>query len=64
MTERLPGSYKRYLSNHFRQHLKLVGTPIRLEFKTGENPYAGKRNVLTPRQQYKRKRMMRHAKKK
>ncbi|WP_018954541.1 ribosome biogenesis GTPase Der [Thioalkalivibrio sulfidiphilus] len=64
MTERLPGSYKRYLTNHFRQHLKLVGTPIRLEFKTGENPYAGKRNVLTPRQQYKRKRMMRHAKKK
>jgi len=63
-TDRLPGSYKRYLSNHFRQHLKLVGTPVRLEFKTGDNPYAGKRNTLTPRQEYKRKRMMRHVKKK
>jgi GTP-binding protein len=30
---------------------------------TGENPYAGKRNTLTPRQLYKRKRMMRHVKK-
>jgi GTPase len=63
-TEHLPGSYKRYLTNHFRQHLKLVGTPIRLEFRTGENPYAGKRQKLTPRQEYKRKRMMKHVKKK
>ncbi len=62
-TERLPGTYKRYLTNHFRQQLKLVGTPIRLEFRTGTNPYAGKRNTLTPRQEYKRKRMMRHVKK-
>ncbi len=62
-TESLPGAYKRYLSNHFRQQLRLVGTPLRLEFRTGENPYAGRRNTLTPRQQYKRKRMLRHLKK-
>jgi GTP-binding protein len=40
-----------------------VGTPIRMEFKTGENPYQGKRNQLTARQQQRRKRMIRHVKK-
>jgi GTP-binding protein len=62
-TARLPQSYRRYLNNFFRQALKLVGTPIRMEFKTGENPYQGKRNQLTARQQQRRKRMIRHVKK-
>ena len=62
-TARLPHGYKRYLSNYFRKALHLVGTPVRLEFKTGENPYEGKRNKLTPRQQRRRKRMLRHVKK-
>jgi len=61
-TARLSQSYKRYLNNFFRKTLKLVGTPIRLEFKTGENPFEGKRNTLTPRQQRSRKRMIRHVK--
>jgi GTP-binding protein len=30
-----------------RKHFKLEGTPIRIEFRDGENPYAGRRNVLT-----------------
>jgi GTP-binding protein len=62
-TSRLPHTYKRYLNNYFRSALKLVGTPIRLEFRTGENPYKDKRNKLTPRQQRQRKRMLRHVKK-
>ncbi|HFD79627.1 MAG TPA: ribosome biogenesis GTPase Der [Gammaproteobacteria bacterium] len=62
-TSRLPASYRRYLNNFFRRELKLVGTPIRLEFRTGENPYQGRRNRLTPRQQRQRKRMLRHVKK-
>jgi GTP-binding protein len=37
---------------------------VRIEFKTGENPFAGRKNPLTPRQQEKRKRLMRHTKKK
>ncbi len=61
-TSRLPHTYKRYLNNYFRQALKLVGTPIRLEFRTGDNPYKDKRNKLTPRQQRQRKRMLRHVK--
>jgi GTPase len=61
-TESLPGSYKRFLENFFRTHLKLVGTPLRLEFKTGTNPFAGRRNTLTERQQRKRKRLLQHVK--
>jgi GTP-binding protein len=40
--DRVPGSYKRYLENGFRKYLKLEGTPIRIELKGGENPFAGK----------------------
>lgn len=38
--EKLPSSYHRYLENSFRQILDLRGTPIRFEFRSGENPYA------------------------
>ncbi len=63
MTEVVPGSYQRYLANFFREHLRLEGTPVRIEFKGGENPYADKKNVLTPRQIQKRKRLVKHIKK-
>jgi GTP-binding protein len=60
---RIPASYKRYLENYFRKTLKLVGTPIQLVFKQPDNPYAGKRNKLTPRQEYSRKRLLKKVKK-
>lgn len=60
----LPDSYKRYLMNYFRHSLKIMGTPIYIQFKEGDNPYAYKRNVLTPNQKRKRKRLMAHLKKK
>ncbi len=62
-TTHLPEPYQRYLINCFRQAFKLVGTPIQLALRTSDNPYAGRRNKLTPRQQQKRQRMMRHVKK-
>ena len=61
-TENVPASYRRYLFNAFLKRLNLYGTPIRIEFKTGDNPFKDKKNKLTPRQQAKRKRMMRHVK--
>lgn len=61
--ELVPAPYKRYLMNFFRQVLKIKGTPIRIEFKAGENPYAGRRNVLSRRQQTKKNRMISHIKK-
>ncbi|MGP1958450.1 MAG: ribosome biogenesis GTPase Der [Arsenophonus sp. NC-CH8-MAG3] len=59
----LPHSYKRYLTNYFRRTLQFMGTPIRLQFKEGDNPYAGKKNKLTPTQLRKRKRLITHFKK-
>lgn len=55
--ERLPLSYRRFLINQFRQAFRLTGTPVRLELAKGHNPYAGKRNKLTPRQERQRKRI-------
>lgn len=59
-TQSLPKSYHRYLENQFRQVFKLEGTPLRLEFKQNENPYAGTRpNVSKTKshQQQQRKRV-------
>ncbi|HNP37263.1 MAG TPA: ribosome biogenesis GTPase Der [Woeseiaceae bacterium] len=63
-TDGLPDAYRRYLINRFRKAFKLKGTPVRLAFKTGDNPFKGRRNKLTPRQEQKRKRLMKHVKKK
>ncbi|MBA2817187.1 ribosome biogenesis GTPase Der [Candidatus Pantoea persica] len=59
----LPDSYKRCLMNYFRRSLNVMGTPIRIQFKEGDNPFAGKRNLLTSTQQRKRKRLLSHLKK-
>ncbi len=63
-TDAVPASYQRYLVNRFRKAFKLWGTPVRIEFRTGDNPFKGRRNKLTPRQQHKRRRLMKHAKRK
>ncbi len=60
--EEIPGSYKRYLVNTFRNALEFEGTPIRLEFRGSTNPFEGKRNTLTPRQIKKKRRLMKHVK--
>ncbi|EIL89946.1 MULTISPECIES: ribosome biogenesis GTPase Der [Rhodanobacter] len=62
-TKHIAPAYRRYLENFFRKRYKLEGTPIRIEFREGENPYAGKKNVLTEAQQRKRQRMIREMKK-
>ena len=61
-TKHLAESYRRYLENFFGKRYKLDGTPIRIYFREGENPYAGKKNVLTEGQQKRRQRMIRNAK--
>ena len=60
----VPESYRRYLTNMFREKLNLVGTPVVVEFKSGENPYADRKNQLTERQLNKRRRMKKYLKKK
>ena len=44
--ESLPDSYKRYLMNGFTEHLGLVGTPLKIEFKSSVNPFKGRKNKL------------------
>lgn len=41
--DRLPESYRRYLERFFADAFELRGTPVRLQFRTGENPYANRR---------------------
>jgi GTP-binding protein len=38
--DRVPESYKRYLEGYFRDKFALAGTPLRIELRTGRNPYA------------------------
>ncbi len=56
-TDEVPEAYRRYLINRFRRDLGLSGTPLRLEFKSGDNPFKGRRNVLTERQIRHRRRL-------
>jgi GTP-binding protein len=62
-TRHIAENYKRYLENFFRKRFKLEGTPIHIVFKESENPFAGRKNVLTDRQEKKRKRLVRNANK-
>ena len=57
-TQHVPDAYRRFLENHFREVFRLRGTPMRVEFRTDDNPFAGRRNELTPRQVRSRKRLM------
>ena len=61
-TASVPDAYRRYLANTFRKALGLTGTPVRVEFRTGENPFEGRKNPLTARQQARRKRLLKHVK--
>ena len=59
-TERVPAAYRRYLENTFRKVLKIMGTPIRIEFRSSENPYADKEEQ-TDRQHHRQRRLAKSA---
>ncbi len=37
--DHVPEAYKRYLEGRFREHFKLVGTPLRIELRSAKNPF-------------------------
>ncbi|MFT3955614.1 MAG: ribosome biogenesis GTPase Der [Piscinibacter sp.] len=37
--EHVTDSYKRFLEGRFREHFKLVGTPLRIEMRSSRNPF-------------------------
>tara|TARA_B110000091_G_scaffold100021_1_gene108859 strand:- start:635 stop:1573 length:939 start_codon:yes stop_codon:yes gene_type:complete len=41
-TDSVPSQYTRYLEKIFRRELGLHGTPVRVEYRTGDNPYSHK----------------------
>ncbi|AVP98183.1 ribosome biogenesis GTPase Der [Ahniella affigens] len=55
-------SYVRYLENFFRKRYKMVGTPVAIELRNGDNPFAGRKNELTEKQAHRRRRMIQHHK--
>ncbi len=61
-TEAVPSHYSRYLEKIFRRELDLQGTPVEIEYRSGENPFAGRKNQLSPRQIARRQRLMRYVK--
>lgn len=54
-TADIPGHYVRYLEKTFRRVLDLHGTPIRLQFRTADNPFANK--DLTDKQRIRQRRL-------
>jgi len=48
--ERTPEDYRRYLVNCYREAFKLRGTPVRVDFRSEDNPFAERRDKRTPRQ--------------
>ncbi|BFM15869.1 ribosome biogenesis GTPase Der [Maricurvus nonylphenolicus] len=62
-TDKVPPHYVRYLEKTFRKALELHGTPVRIEFKSTDNPFAGRKNKLTKRQEAKKQRLTNHFKK-
>jgi len=60
----VPKSYERFLKNFFISSLKLTNTPIKINFKSSDNPFKDKKNVLSTRQIQKKRRLMKFVKKK
>lgn len=46
LSKDLPEDYKRYLANTFRRVLEIKGTPIRMEFRQGANPFSEKKKEV------------------
>jgi GTP-binding protein len=62
--KQLPSAYKRYLVNYYRKSLKVMGTPIKVEFREGDNPFSDRKKPQLAASVRKRKRMAQFHKKK
>lgn len=48
-TAKVPANYVRYLEKTYRQALNLRGTPVRVEFKSSDNPFSGRKKSPSKR---------------
>ncbi len=58
--DKLPGHYRRYLQNSFRDALELVGLTVQIELRNDDNPYARHEQQLNPRQIARKRRLQKH----
>ncbi|MFC4951897.1 ribosome biogenesis GTPase Der [Acinetobacter puyangensis] len=61
--DKTPADYRRYLENVFRKVYKLEGTPVRIDFKTAENPFEGRKSQIDERTAARRRRYVQKFKK-
>ncbi|MBF7687810.1 ribosome biogenesis GTPase Der [Acinetobacter rathckeae] len=61
--DKTSADYRRYLENVFRKVYKLEGTPVRIEFKTSENPFEGRKSQIDERVAARRRRYVQNFKK-
>ncbi|MFV5406677.1 ribosome biogenesis GTPase Der, partial [Acinetobacter sp. 228] len=61
--DKTPADYRRYLENVFRKVYKLEGTPVKIEFKTSENPFEGRKSQVDERTAARRRRYIQKFKK-
>jgi len=61
--DKTPADYRRYLENVFRKVYKLEGTPVRIDFKTSENPFEGRKTQVDERTAARRRRYIQKFKK-
>ncbi|MDC0003222.1 ribosome biogenesis GTPase Der [Porticoccaceae bacterium] len=61
-TDSVPAQYTRYLEKIFRRELGLHGTPVKVEYRTGENPYSNKAKPGDTKPTFKRKKVIKFSK--
>ena len=61
--DKIAADYRRYLENVFRKVYKLEGTPVRIDFKTSENPFEGRKSTIDERVAARRRRYVQKFKK-
>ncbi|MDP1931573.1 MAG: ribosome biogenesis GTPase Der [Gammaproteobacteria bacterium] len=61
-TDKIPDHYSRYLEKTFRQVLKLEGTPVRIQYRSDDNPYIRHEQDLTQQQVAQKRRIRKNRK--
>lgn len=61
-TDKVPAHYNRYLEKTFRQILKLEGTPVRILYRSDDNPYIRHEQDMTPQQVAQKRRIKKNRK--
>ena len=61
-TDKIPESYSRYLEKTFRHILKLEGTPVRIQYRSDDNPYVRAEQDMTYQQVAQKRRIKKNRK--